>query len=115
MSIIEGVRFGRAETAPGITLRYAEMGDGPLVLLAHGFPESWYNWRHQMPALAAAGFRGPLCRERVGEQNRFERRAGPAALGARLLVRGACGAVEAGSCGRSPRAPPSGCPHSARA
>ena len=58
MSIIEGVRFGRAETAPGITLRYAEMGDGPLVLLAHGFPESWYNWRHQMPALAAAGFRG---------------------------------------------------------
>jgi alpha-beta hydrolase superfamily lysophospholipase len=29
---------------------------GPLVLLCHGFPESWYSWRHQIPALAAAGY-----------------------------------------------------------
>ncbi|OPF75593.1 epoxide hydrolase [Streptomyces antioxidans] len=32
-------------------------GTGPLVLLVHGFPESWYSWRHQLPALAAAGYR----------------------------------------------------------
>ncbi|MFL6227128.1 MAG: alpha/beta fold hydrolase, partial [Actinomycetes bacterium] len=31
--------------------------DGPLVLLLHGFPEFWYAWRHQIPALADAGFR----------------------------------------------------------
>ncbi len=41
----------------GIRLRIAEMGKGPLVLLLHGWPESWYSWRHQMPALAKAGFR----------------------------------------------------------
>jgi pimeloyl-ACP methyl ester carboxylesterase len=35
----------------------AEQGSGPLVLLLHGFPESWYSWRHQLPALAAAGYR----------------------------------------------------------
>ncbi|CAL9538681.1 alpha/beta fold hydrolase [Streptomyces sp. enrichment culture] len=34
-----------------------EQGSGPLVLLVHGFPESWYSWRRQLPALAAAGFR----------------------------------------------------------
>src|SRR5215470_300873 len=40
----------------GIHLNIAEKGSGPLVLLAHGFPESWYSWRHQLDALAAAGF-----------------------------------------------------------
>lgn len=30
---------------------------GPLVVLLHGFPESWYSWRHQIPALAGAGYR----------------------------------------------------------
>jgi pimeloyl-ACP methyl ester carboxylesterase len=40
----------------GIRLNIAEQGDGPLVLLCHGFPESWYSWRHQIDALAAAGF-----------------------------------------------------------
>src|ERR1700761_5034107 len=34
-----------------------EQWTGPLVLLVHGFPESWYSWRHQLPALAAAGYR----------------------------------------------------------
>ena len=41
----------------GIRLNVAEQGEGPLVLLCHGFPESWYSWRHQIDALAAAGFR----------------------------------------------------------
>jgi len=41
----------------GIRLNIAEQGAGPLVVLCHGFPESWYSWRHQLGALAAAGFR----------------------------------------------------------
>ena len=41
----------------GIRLHVVEEGEGPLVLLVHGFPESWYSWRHQLPALAAAGYR----------------------------------------------------------
>lgn len=43
--------------ANDIRINIAEQGIGPLVVLCHGFPESWYSWRHQMPALAAAGFR----------------------------------------------------------
>lgn len=39
-----------------LTFRIAEMGEGPLVLLLHGFPESWYSWRHQLPYLAERGF-----------------------------------------------------------
>ncbi|HBK07279.1 MAG TPA: epoxide hydrolase [Acetobacteraceae bacterium] len=41
----------------GIRMHIAEKGAGPLVLLCHGFPESWYSWRHQIHALAAAGYR----------------------------------------------------------
>jgi pimeloyl-ACP methyl ester carboxylesterase len=40
----------------GIRMHFAEQGDGPLVILCHGFPESWYSWRHQLYALADAGF-----------------------------------------------------------
>jgi epoxide hydrolase 4 len=42
-----------------VRLHYVEAGpaDGPAVILLHGFPEFWYGWRHQIPALAAAGFR----------------------------------------------------------
>jgi pimeloyl-ACP methyl ester carboxylesterase len=40
----------------GIRMHIAEQGAGPLVVLCHGFPESWYSWRHQLPALAQAGF-----------------------------------------------------------
>lgn len=40
----------------GIDMHVAEAGTGPTVLLLHGFPEFWYSWRHQLPALAAAGF-----------------------------------------------------------
>jgi pimeloyl-ACP methyl ester carboxylesterase len=41
----------------GIRLHVAEQGSGPLVILCHGFPECWYSWRHQLRALAEAGFR----------------------------------------------------------
>jgi pimeloyl-ACP methyl ester carboxylesterase len=47
----------RIVDANGIQLNIAEQGEGPLVLLCHGFPESWYSWRHQLSALAEAGFR----------------------------------------------------------
>jgi pimeloyl-ACP methyl ester carboxylesterase len=40
----------------GIRMHVAEQGAGPTVLLCHGFPESWYSWRHQLGALADAGF-----------------------------------------------------------
>lgn len=40
----------------GIDVHVAEAGTGPLVLLLHGFPELWYSWRHQIPALAEAGY-----------------------------------------------------------
>ena len=43
--------------ANGIRMHLAEAGSGPLVVLCHGFPESWYSWRHQLRALAEAGFR----------------------------------------------------------
>ncbi|XP_051798076.1 bifunctional epoxide hydrolase 2 isoform X2 [Acanthochromis polyacanthus] len=48
---------GYVTIRPGVTTHFVEMGSGPPVLLCHGFPESWYSWRYQIPALAAAGFR----------------------------------------------------------
>ena len=41
----------------GVKIRVAVAGDGPLVVLVHGFPESWYSWRHQIKALSEAGYR----------------------------------------------------------
>ena len=40
-----------------VRLHYVEAGEGPLVLLLHGFPQFWYEWRHQIPTLVEAGFR----------------------------------------------------------
>ena len=40
-----------------VRLHYVEAGEGPLVVLLHGFPEFWFSWRFQIPALVAAGFR----------------------------------------------------------
>jgi pimeloyl-ACP methyl ester carboxylesterase len=50
------LRHGYADLAEA-RLHYVEAGDGPLVVLLHGYPEFWYGWRQQIPALAAAGFR----------------------------------------------------------
>ncbi|MEV6115561.1 alpha/beta hydrolase [Streptomyces sp. NPDC052109] len=47
----------RLVPSPAGRTHLVEQGRGPLVLLVHGFPESWYCWRHQLPALAAAGYR----------------------------------------------------------
>jgi pimeloyl-ACP methyl ester carboxylesterase len=46
----------RRVAANGARFHVAELGEGPLVLLAHGFPEFWWAWRHQLPPLAAAGY-----------------------------------------------------------
>jgi pimeloyl-ACP methyl ester carboxylesterase len=50
------VRHGRA-ALPDVNLHYVEAGEGPLVVLLHGFPEFWYSWRHQIPALVRDGYR----------------------------------------------------------
>jgi pimeloyl-ACP methyl ester carboxylesterase len=41
----------------GIQMHLVETGEGPLVVLCHGFPETWHSWRHQLPVLASSGFR----------------------------------------------------------
>ena len=46
----------RTVESNGIRMHVAEAGQGPLVVMCHGFPESWYSWRHQITALAAAGY-----------------------------------------------------------
>ena len=46
----------RQITVNGLSMHIAEAGTGPLVVFCHGFPESWYSWRHQLKAVAAAGF-----------------------------------------------------------
>jgi epoxide hydrolase 4 len=48
---------GDADVGAGVRLHYVEAGQGPLVVLLHGFPEFWYSWRRQIPVLAEAGFR----------------------------------------------------------
>ena len=46
----------RTIEANGLRVHFAEAGSGPLVILCHGFPESWYSWRHQLRALSEAGY-----------------------------------------------------------
>jgi pimeloyl-ACP methyl ester carboxylesterase len=46
----------RFVSSNGIRMHYVEAGSGPHVLMCHGFPESWYSWRHQIRTLAEAGF-----------------------------------------------------------
>jgi pimeloyl-ACP methyl ester carboxylesterase len=58
----------------GIELHLAECGQGPLVVLCHGFPELWYSWRHQLPVLAEAGYRAVAPDQRgYGRSSRPER------------------------------------------
>src|SRR5919108_367212 len=47
----------RSVSANGTRFHAAEAGDGPLVLLLHGFPEFWWTWRHQLAVLPGAGYR----------------------------------------------------------
>ena len=54
-NVDSGITHRQIETN-GISMHIAEAGTGPLVVLVHGWPELWYSWRHQLPALAAAGY-----------------------------------------------------------
>ncbi|MHA6779902.1 alpha/beta fold hydrolase [Pseudonocardia saturnea] len=54
---IPGPWTHRAVSANGIRQHVVECGAGPLVVLLHGFPEFWWSWHHQLPALAERGFR----------------------------------------------------------
>jgi pimeloyl-ACP methyl ester carboxylesterase len=71
-------------TVNGVRLHYVEAGQGPLVLLLHGFPEFWYSWRRQIPALAAAGYRAVALDLRG--YNLSDKPKGVAAYGVRTLV-----------------------------
>jgi pimeloyl-ACP methyl ester carboxylesterase len=66
----------RLVDAGGLPMHIAQAGRGPLVLLLHGFPESWYSWRHQLTALAAAGFHAV-----APDQRGYGQTAAPAAVG----------------------------------
>jgi pimeloyl-ACP methyl ester carboxylesterase len=55
--LVDGPWRHRFVAANGARFHVAEQGEGPLVVLLHGFPEFWWCWRHQLPALAAAGYR----------------------------------------------------------
>ena len=74
-------------------VRAAGPDDGPLVVLLHGFPEFWYGWRHQIPALAEAGYRVV-----VPDQRGYNRSGAPRAVAAYDLDRLAddvCALIEA--------------------
>jgi pimeloyl-ACP methyl ester carboxylesterase len=65
----------------GLRMHVAEAGTGPLVLLLHGFPECWYSWRHQLPAIAAAGYRVV-----APDQRGYCRTGGPADVSAYTIL-----------------------------
>jgi pimeloyl-ACP methyl ester carboxylesterase len=69
----------RKATVNGIGLHFVEAGTGPLVVLLHGFPEFWYSWRHQIPALAGAGFR--VLAPDLRGYNESDKRAGVSSYG----------------------------------
>lgn len=50
--IFDRVKHGHAVSEGGVKIHYASLGEGPLVVMIHGFPDFWYSWRHQMEALS---------------------------------------------------------------
>ncbi|MFK0118715.1 alpha/beta hydrolase [Streptomyces sp. NPDC090994] len=83
----------RLVPGPAGRVHLVEQGTGPLVLLVHGFPESWYSWRRQLPALAAAGYRAVALD--VRGYGRSSRPADPAAYRILDLVADNVAVVEA--------------------
>ncbi|WP_335979827.1 alpha/beta hydrolase [Streptomyces sp. CA2R106] len=83
----------RLLATPAGRTHVVESGSGPLVLLVHGFPESWYSWRRQLPALAAAGYRAVALD--VRGYGRSSKPADPAAYRMLELVADTAAVVEA--------------------
>src|SRR5207302_2103144 len=81
----------REASVNGVRLHYVEAGSGPLVVLLHGFPELWYSWRRQLPALAAAGYRA-LAPDLRG-YNESDKPAGVAAYRLDLLAQDVAGLI----------------------
>jgi epoxide hydrolase 4 len=77
------VKHGYADSG-GVRIHYAELGTGPLVVMMHGFPDFWYTWRHQMVALAAAGYR--VAAMDLRGYNLSDKPAGEASYDMKLLV-----------------------------
>ena len=79
----------------GVNLHVVMAGpqDGPLVILLHGFPEFWYGWRQQMPALAAAGYTVWAPDQRG--YNRSDKPAGVGAYAIDTLAQDVAGLIEA--------------------
>ncbi len=50
--VFDRVTHGYAVSEGGVRIHYASLGQGPLVVMIHGFPDFWYSWRHQMAALS---------------------------------------------------------------
>jgi pimeloyl-ACP methyl ester carboxylesterase len=77
------VQHGTADSN-GVKIHYASLGSGPPVVFIHGFPDFWYSWRHQMDALADAGFRAVAVDQRG--YNQSDKPAGVEAYAMPLLV-----------------------------
>ncbi|MGA5702065.1 alpha/beta fold hydrolase [Peterkaempfera bronchialis] len=78
---LDGPWTHRDVAANGARFHIAELGEGPLVLLVHGWPQFWWTWRHQLIALADAGFRTVAMDLRgVGGSDRTPRGYDPANL-----------------------------------
>jgi pimeloyl-ACP methyl ester carboxylesterase len=50
--VFDRVKHGQAVSEAGVRIHYASLGEGPLVVMIHGFPDFWYSWRHQMESLS---------------------------------------------------------------
>ncbi|WP_029888471.1 alpha/beta fold hydrolase [Polycyclovorans algicola] len=65
-------RHSRLLQVNGGRIHAVIQGEGPMVLLLHGFPESWYSWRHQLGALADAGYRAVAIDQRgYGQSSKY--------------------------------------------
>jgi pimeloyl-ACP methyl ester carboxylesterase len=86
------LRHSFVEVDAGVRLHCVELGEGPLVLLLHGFPDFWYGWRRQIPALAAAGYR--VVAPDLRGYNLSDKPRGVRAYGVRTLARDVASLVE---------------------
>ena len=81
--IFDRVKHGHAVSEGGVKIHYATLGEGPLVVMIHGFPDFWYSWRHQMAALSRQ-FQVVAIDQRG--YNRSDKPAGVESYDMRLLV-----------------------------